>query len=69
MDVILASKRFTRTLMAVTLLTFVLLAAMIYLSVAIPDPTKSQSDTMNNVSRAFFACVGALVGLLGGKLS
>ncbi len=66
---IYASKRFTQSLVAVCVLSLVLLVAMILLSLALPEPTKSHSDTMGAVSKAFFICVGALAGLLGGKLT
>ncbi len=50
-------------------LTLALLAALVYLSVTIPDPTKSQNSAIDTITRALFTCVGALAGLLGGKVT
>jgi len=68
-EVILASRRFTWTLVAVMVLALALLVALVYLSVTIPDPTKSQSSAIDTITKALFACVGAVVGLLGGKVT
>lgn len=68
-EVILASRRFTWTLLSLMSLTLALLAALVYLSVTIPDPTKSQNSAIDTITRALFTCVGALAGLLGGKVT
>lgn len=64
-----ASKWFSRLLTIVVVLTFVCLALMVILGIAIPNPTESQKSLMDTVSKAFTACLGALFGVIGGKLA
>jgi uncharacterized membrane protein len=64
-----ASRWFSRLLATIIILTFVCLALMVVLGIAIPDPTETQKSLMDTVSKAFTACLGALFGVIGGKLA
>jgi hypothetical protein len=66
---LVAVRWFNRTLLAVITLTFVTLILWVALALAIPDPTPSETGLIEGVSRTFTACVGAILGLLGGKAS
>jgi hypothetical protein len=50
-------------------MTLICLALMVALGVAIPEPTQSQESLMENIDKAFFGCLGVVVGALGGKLA
>jgi len=64
-----ASRTFSIVLVVVIILMFVCLALWVALSVAIAKPDGSESSLIDGISKTFTGCVGALLGLLGGKLS
>ena len=64
-----ASGIFTIVLVIVVVLMFVCLGLWVALSVAIAHPDGNESELIDGVSKTFTGCVGALLGLLGGKLS
>jgi hypothetical protein len=67
--VVLAGPWFSRVLASVIALMFICLAVWIALAVAIAHPTDSQGALIEGLSHAFSGCLGALLGLLGGKLA
>lgn len=60
---------FSLTLRAVIVLTFMLLVLWVTISLLVPDPNRSVSTLIDGISHAFTACLGGLLGLLGGKLA
>lgn len=60
---------YPRILIVVVVLMFVCLAIWVTLGVLLADPTSSQAALIEGMSRALFGCLGALLGLLGGKLA
>ena len=64
-----ASGAFSVILVTVIVLMFVCLALWVTLGIAIERPTATQSSLIDGVSKVFTGCVGALLGLLGGKLT
>jgi hypothetical protein len=64
-----ASRTFIIVLLLVALLMFVCLGLWVGLSVAIAKPDGAEASLIDGVSKTFTGCVGALLGLLGGKLS
>jgi hypothetical protein len=67
--VIPASKWFSRILVIVTVLMFICLVVWVACGVTIADPSQSQTDTIDNVQKAFFGCLGTLLGTIGGKVA
>jgi hypothetical protein len=67
--VILAPRWFSRMLFGVFALTFICLALWVVLAITIAHPTPQESTLTEGVSHAFTACLGAILGLVGGKLS
>jgi hypothetical protein len=67
--VVVAGPWFSRLLVTIIVLMFLTLAIWVVLGVAIAAPSSSQSALIDGMSRAFFGCLGALLGLVGGKLS
>ncbi len=64
-----ASATFSNIVAIVTIVMFVCLILWVVLALLITTPTSSQSALIEGVSHGFAACLGALLGLLGGKLS
>lgn len=62
-------KWFVRVLLLIALLTFVCLGLWIGMAIAIPKPSQSQTNAIENLSKAFTGCLGALIGMVGGKYS
>jgi hypothetical protein len=67
--VVSTSPWFSRILVALLLLTFVCLGLWVGLALGLSEPTPSQSDLIEGVSKAFTGCLGAFFGLIGGKFS
>jgi hypothetical protein len=66
---VVAGPWFSRILVTVIALMFVCLALWVILAIAITDPTSGQSTMIDGVSRGFTGSLGAILGLLGGKLA
>jgi threonine/homoserine/homoserine lactone efflux protein len=64
-----SSPWFSWIVIVVILLMFVCLAIWVVLGVLLADPTSSQAALIEGMSRAFFGCLGALLGLVGGKFA
>jgi hypothetical protein len=64
-----AGSWFSRLIVTVVVLMFVCLGIWVVLGVALADPTPSQAALIEGMSRAFFGCLGAVLGLVGGKLA
>ncbi len=60
---------FSRIIVIVTVLMFVCLVLWVVLAIVIAAPTPSEATLIDGVSRGFTACLGAILGLLGGKLA
>ncbi len=67
--VVAAGPWFARLVVIVIAVMFVCLAVWVVLGVVIADPTPSQATLIEGMSRAFSGCLGALLGLVGGKLA
>ena len=67
--VVVAGPWFSRLLVTIIVLMFLTLVIWVVLGVVIATPTDSQSALMDGMSRAFFGCLGAVLGLVGGKLA
>ncbi len=64
-----ASRWFSRILVVLIGITVGTFLAWIIFGLSVPHPSSSQSSTLEQVERAFFAGFGSLVGLIGGKFS
>jgi len=60
---------FLISLAAVIVLMFLCLILWVVLALAVDDPSPQVNTLTEGVSHAFTACLGALLGLLGGKLA
>jgi hypothetical protein len=58
-----------RILASVVVLTFVSLLLWVVLALAISRPSPEEAGLVEGVSRTFTACLGAILGLLGGKVA
>jgi hypothetical protein len=65
---VIAGPWFSRVLTMVFILTLVCLGIWVWLA-GLEHPTASQKDLVDTVSHVFTACVGSILGLLGGKLT
>ncbi len=68
-EALVTARWFNRTLLAVVALMFVTLILWVTLALAIPRPTPSETGLVEGISRTFTACLGAILGLLGGKVA
>jgi hypothetical protein len=66
---VVAGPWFSRILLAVIALMFICLFLWIGLAIAITAPTSGQATMIDGVSRGFTGSLGAILGLLGGKLA
>ncbi len=62
-----AAPWFNRILVTVVALTFAILILWVVLALAISRPTPGETGLVEGISRAFTACLGAILGLLGGR--
>lgn len=67
--VVTASPLFSRILVGLFIITLILLGLWVGLAVGINDPDTAQSNLIEGISKAFTGCLGALFGLIGGKLA
>ena len=65
----IAGPVFTRVLAAILGLMFLSFVAWIALGALISDPTQTQTTAIEGASHVCTACLGTVLGLLGGKLS
>jgi len=59
----------SRILASVIALTFVTLILWVVLALAISQPSPGEAGLVEGISRTFTACLGAILGLLGGKVA
>ena len=59
----------SRILASVTALTFVTLILWVVLALAISRPSPEEAGLVEGISRTFTACLGAILGLLGGRVA
>lgn len=64
-----ASKWFGRILAFLLFVTLGTGVVWIWAGLALHDPTSSQSATLDNVQKAFWACLSAFLGMVGGKIT
>ncbi len=64
-----ASKWFSRILTFLILVTVALGVVWIGFGLDLAHPSASQSSTLDSVQKAFWACLSAFIGMVGGKIT